>query len=691
VRSVRWFAISVGVAVLLLGATAVTTADDHHHEQPDEVQGDGDLESIERWLSGKMGERHVDCADGLAVGNFDACDDLDEEYESLLERYVSVERDLEGETSTSEQLNETRQQQREYAQLRKEFNRTYEEYREARADGDEARARELARELQRLGSRIEELGGELDVRFRELDGEVNANLTSASASINESTDQVRRVVIRVEQESFEPTRITTFAGPRSSFVSPSTVSGIVTTENETRVSGGRVVVNDSEQRFVTPVDDNGTYELAYRPVLVSTGETELTVQFRPADDQPYLGSNTTATTSVERTASTVEISDANGTVVIGDQLNVSGAVRASDRGVPAVPVIVEANGVVLAATRTNESGAFQAGTRIPAEVPAGDAALGVAASEAGRAIEPSGDAVPLTIAETPTDLRVTATRRDDSVYVSGRLTADNGATVGERPVTVTVGDTETEVTTDPDGTYRFEYFGDDAAPVETVTAEYDEDASNLVSSAARTRLDSGGSLAALATGGKELLQSIWRSILPGSGDSPFGGGRSLLGVLEAVARAHPFLAGIIGIGIVLNGVVWGAIAKRRWLGSKAEPTDTESDEAADAVPDAEPSEPVPDLLLDSARQHLETDPESAVRTGYAAVRSGLDGDRGSETHWEFYRAIGPELPDDRRPSLRSITETFERAAFAASGVERADAEAAIDDAEQCLEASDLAS
>ena len=682
-------AVGVVVATLLLGAAGVVASEHVQHEHPEEAAGDGDLASVERWLSGQLGERHVDCADGLAVGDFDPCEDLDEEYESLLERYVTVERERDGDTSTSERLNETRQQQREYAALREEFDRTYEEYREARQAGDEASARERARELQRLAARLEELGADLDVHFRELDGAVEGNLTAASDSIGESTEEVRTVTLRVERETFEETRVTALADGRAAFDDPAPVTGFVTTENDTRVSGGRVVVDDGGQTFATAVDGNGTYRVPYRPAVVPQGRTELTVQYVPDDALPYLGSNTTVTTTVEGTPSEVAIESANDTVALGEPLRVRGAVRAGDAGPAGVPVAVAADGVVLAANRTDENGTFDLRTRFPADVRAGDVTFTVAASAEGLAVEPSRTAVDLTVEETPTSLGVTATRREGAVFVSGRLEAGNGAPVGERPVTVAVGETETAVTTADDGTYQFEYDGDDADDVDAVAAAYDEEGSNLAASSARTNLGSEGSLSSLATGGEDLFRSIWASfrssLLPLEGEGLGGDGDGLLDTLLAFARAYPLLSGAVLLGVLLNAVAWGYLARTRWKGSGPAATrGSETSEERDAAAEDAPARPVPDLLLDSARRRVDSDPNAAVRTGYAAVRTGLDGQRGSQTHWEFYRTVGSDLDEDRQPSLRSITETFEQAAFAAKGVDAATARAALEDAERCL-------
>lgn len=660
-------AVAVGFTLLLLGAPGIAAADQADHEHPDEVDDGGDLRSVERWLSNEIGKRHVNCSEGLAVGSFDPCEDLDEEYESLLSEYVSVERELEGETSTAERLNETRKQQREYARLVREFNTTYEEYQEARQAGDDRRARELARELQELAARIEELGGDLDVRFRELDSDIEGNVSSASDSINESTSEVRTIATRIETESFKPTQITVDVEPRASFRSPATVSGMVTDANGSAILGGRVVVDDGEQNFTTALIWGGEFELEYRPTNTSRGFTKLDVQYFPDETTRYQGSNVTASTVVEGTPSTVDVTAMNDTVVLGERLRVVGEVRASERGVGDVPVTIAADGVVLASPRTDDSGTFTASPRLPANVSAGAVQLTATASAPDRAILPSENAALVTVGETPTDLRVAATRDGDEgeVAITGRLTTatDADAAVGERPVTVTVGDTEYNVTTDADGYFRLTHDADDATAT-TVTAEYDEPGSNLGANSAEASLEDESVVAAI---------SAWLTVAADA--------------VAEVVRSNPLLSAVVLAGVLLNIGIWGLVFYARRRGGTEDSLESPADAAESEAGDERSSEPSTDLLLDAARSHVVTDPEAAVRTGYAAVRTELDGAGDSRTHWEFYRAVRPELPEERRTSLRSITESFERAAFAAEGVDPDAAEEALEDAERCLAGS----
>lgn len=636
-------------------------ADSVPHQHPDEATGDGDIEAVERWLQNRMGTLHVDCTDGIRVGNYDACEDLDEEYRSLLEQHASVERALGKENTTAERYNETRRRQLEYAELRQEFNATFEQYERARSRGDDDRARALARDLQQLAERLETLGDELDVRFRELDSSLDADLSSSREAINESTRAVRTVTIGVETESFEPTRISTTIDSRAAFGRPATVTGEITTKNGSRVAGGRVLLNDGEQTFSTPVTTAGTYEFAYQPTTVTLGERRLVARYVPSNGSRYLQSNTSVSTAIQGTPSTVVISSVSDSVAVGEKLRVAGDVRAAGRGVGRVPVVVSAAGTTIASTRTNSNGSFAVREPFPAGVPDGIEQLNVTASESGRAIRPSHDTRLLTVEETPTSLRVAATHGNGTVAVTGRLIAANDARVGERPVSVTVQGAVYDLTTDSNGYYRIEHPIDGNESVTDVNATYAEADSNLRSSTATTDLEDDGPLAAITAG-----------LVSGFGDT------------AAFVRSNPGISGAIFVGVFLNAGLWVTIIRRRRNGDST--ADSEVSPAESASSSDEPSfgRPSTDVLLEGARNHVNGDPEAAVRTGYAAVRTNLDDGGEQKTHWEFYRSIGSELPGEQHSSLRSLTESFERVAFSPGSIDRDTAEAALDDAERCL-------
>lgn len=658
---------ALGIALLLLGATGVAVADEHHHEHPDEASEDGDLADVERWLSDRMGQQHVDCSEGIEVGDYDACEDLDSEYSSLVDRYVTVEREREGSTETAEQLNETRQQQREYADRRERFDQTYEEYREAREAGDEERAREKARELQQHADRLEQVGGNLTRNLGHLDGDVDANLSQSADQINDSTAEVQRTRDDVVTESFEPTTLEASVSAVSSFADPGQATGTVTHQNGSAISGGRIVVDDGAQLFNGSVDEDGSFDVAYRPAPVAPRDRQLRIHYVPEDTDPYLGSEDTATTTVETTPSTVTITNATEGIAVGEPLRVAGDLQAADRGVGGVPVTVLVDGQEIATNRTTSNGSYDIETPFPANVSDGDVDLEVVAAQPNLAIGTSRATSDLTVAETASELSVTTAQENGSVTVSGRLQAANDAPVGERPLTVTVGDTEYDVTTDAAGYYSVDYPGE-AEYGTQVTASYREDGSNLEPSSAATTLRTGSPLSSVLATAQRALEN-----------------------LAVFAGSNPRISAMFGAGVLL---ILGAGVVRHRRRRHADRPEAEPEPQPAPEPDAEdpasPSESAYVALLDAARSRVGTDPEAAVRAGYAAVRARFaqNGATASQTHWEFYQATSRELSEAQAAALQALTESFERVEFSPGGIDDGEAEAAVQCAEQCLQGTE---
>jgi plastocyanin len=616
-----------------------------------------------------MGEIHVDCTDGIRVGSFDACEDLDEEYRDLLERYATVENDLQSETETADQFNETREQQREYAALREEFEDTYDEYQAARAAGNDTEARARARELQRLADRIEALGGELAVNFIELDGATDADLSTAAQTINSSTTEVRTIVLEAERESFEATEVNVTVGDNASFAEPETVSGRLTATNGTGIADADIVLTDGAQSFSTTTSANGSYELLYRPTRTLVGTTNLTIQYQPAPDDPFLSTATTEPIEVFSTDSDLRIENSSRQVAFGRQLVVTGDVRAADMPAPAVDVTVRSDMQPLGTTQTNPNGSFRAVAQIPVTMPTGPQTIEIQASEPDRAIGVSRASTELTVVETATQLNITGTVTDGTIDVSGRLTADADAEIGRRPISVQIGNETYDIRTDSDGSYRISgAVSAESAPV-TAIVTYNETDTNLGSSRAETRIES-DSIGAVA---------------PSTASDPTGNG------LLSALRSSPLLASSLGIAVVIL-IIAIAVAVRRFrnrdttdtmnegsrsTGQTEPPVDESGDTSASKI----------ESLLATARSKLQTDPQTTVYASYAAVRTLFD-TSADQTHWELYDQQHSSETDRPDEAFYTLTELFERAAFAAEEVETAQAESALQAAERYLETTD---
>lgn len=656
--------VAVGV-VALLGFGGIALAEDPQHEHPDEIDDDDDLEAVEGWLSDRMGDIHADCTEGISIGNFDACEDLDEEYESMLERYVSVERDTTDEDEqVAEEFNETRNQQAELAELLEEFNATYEDYREARRAGDEERARELARDLRRLADRIEELGGSLEVRFRELDGRLSADLNASADATRETTDEAVTITTTVEQETFEETTLTISADPQASFGEPATVTGQLTDSNGEPIADGLIVLSDGHTQTTTQTDADGYVTASYRPTTVPVGATTLDVQYLPDDGSEYLGSKDQAAVEVQATTSSVEITNATESTAFNGTVHVRGEVTASGDTVSGVPVTVSIGGVPLVTVRTDDAGGFEAAPLLPPDVPSGETTLQVRASEADSAVGVSRASTGIDIAETQTELSVGTTEVSDGIRIAGELSTEADTAPGERPIIVAVDGEEHTLTTDEGG--RYELRVDAPTEVQNVVVRYEEPTSNLGPSQAETTIEVDEEV----IGG--LLATAERTVAS----------------LVVVAREAPLVVAVTAVALLANLVIWPAVWASRRSDSDVESTPEKREEKPEPATERTTSPNRGGRLLESAHERLDSSPEEAVKTGYAAVRTGFDETDTARTHWEFYDSLGGDLDSERATALRSLTESFERAAFAPEELDSEQASAALADAERCLAVGD---
>lgn len=498
----RLVAPGVGVVVLLVvvsgaavGAVGSVAADTHVdnetvHVHPDEIEDDSDLLAVGDWLAGRMGEIHINCAEGVRVGNFDVCDRLDDEYPEHLERYFAVEREIEGETATADTFEETRDTQDEFVDETREFWEAYEEYRDARAAGDDERAYRSARDAIRSADQVQDSGNDLTGLFGELDQDTDLDFTEAIHGTEGILEEVEETSATVETE-FIATNLTVERNATdASFREPVALSGELIDENGTAVENGRVVVVVGDRRVATTrTDENGSYEVTYRPTVTSAGATSVTVQHEPATLSPYLGSQATTTVDVQVVEPEVTITETTETAAYNESAGVAGWVGVDDVGAEGVRVVVTVGDERLGVTRTDSDGTFLLAEPLPAGVPVGEQQVQVRASKPGLALSPETNETSLSVTETPTDLAVNGSHAGEELDVWGRLTAESGAPVGDQSVTINVDEGESvTATTDDDGRYRTSV-DIERAESWTVTATYDDPETNLGASRAETTVD----------------------------------------------------------------------------------------------------------------------------------------------------------------------------------------------------------
>ena len=687
----------VGVCLLGSVGVAVTGASEHgtEHEHPDEVREEGNLTSVQRWLGGRMTEIHINCAENLSAGESVACERLDDEYPGYLSEYVSVERERTGDSEVAETYGEASEQQRELAEERAAFEDTYDEYRAAREAGDDRRVRRLARELQNRSERIAELGDAQTRTYRRLEQQTNRDYGPAIDATDEVVAETSNVTAQVEGDVFTPTELTASAESDSaSFTSPAAISGTLTDENGTRLADQAIVLTvDGETVATTRTDASGDYEASYRPVATETGPTTVGVAYRPSTGDVYLESNATAEVDVESDEPSATVEADVDEVAFGDPVPATVTVTVDGEAAGSVPVVLFLGDERIAGNRTAENGSVTLDGTVPATVPDGERELRVRVSREGAALDPVERTRSVTVLETETELTVEGLLDGDELVLSGRLTTVDGRAVPDQRVGVNV-DAEvrrTTTTSDP-GRYRVR------VPRETgdagrwaISADYDESDTNLAPTATSRTLEA------------EDLETANGTTVEGDGGI-VGEARALLSNREGRVGA--------AIAIAVLSLAVAALFWRRSAGEDAEPDDFEgfaasgdddvvtgaderpSTEAFEATAPEGATTPAPDPLELARQRLLEGAPSDAVRLGYGAVRDELLQRAGSEkqdtrTHWEFYREVAPELPESRAAALESLTEAYERAAFAPSGVTERTAESAVEAAAECLDDSSV--
>jgi hypothetical protein len=301
---------------------------------------------------------------------------------------------------------------------------------------------------------------------------------------------------------------------------------------------------------------------------------------------------------------------------------------------------------------------------VPATIEPGTQTIDIQASDGYRALRPSRGSIEFVVEETPTELNVTAIETTDGVEITGQLTTTADTSVGSRPVTLHVGNETDTVQTDTEGWYSTSIDIDSTAESTTVIATYEEPEANLASSRAETTIitedDSGVIAAVLST--LSAIEFVGLDIL----------------------RESPILVGVIGFATVIVG-----LAVRRRYGREPADGSTEAN-AQTGIETTETNEsasPSIEALLETAREKLETNPKTAVYASYAAVRTQFD-TSADRTHRELYEEQRPVEDTRLDEAFRTLTETFERAAFAADEITTTQAESALQAAEQYLDTAD---
>jgi hypothetical protein len=643
------------------------------HENPNEVDETDDLTGIKKWLSGQLSETLVDCTNGLEIGQYKACDRLDEDYPDWLSKYIDIANTTESseDNSEAESFERAKENQQQYASNVEEFRRTLSEYRKARENGNTVRARNHARELQRLAEQVSETGTNLTQNYRTIGETTQANTTEAIVTIDNITRNVTGTVDEIEREQFvNATIVADASSEQFSFVNPLVVTGQLTTDNGTALANRMVQLQAGNRTLETITNATGRFSFSYRPTMLTLNTEQVTVRYVPADTSVYLGNETTLPVEVKQVMPTINASLEPNEAQFDDRVTVSGRVNVDREAARSVPVSIAVDEQRVGRVRTSSDGRFEFTTRVPADVPTGEQAVKVSLPTDGRALAGINMTRSITIRPTSTALTVNGSQTDGGeLRVAGRLTTKDGTPIAGQSIDLQLnGTTVGYARTTSNGTYATTVtvprtVGADQTGNTTaeLIAIYDDEGTNLEPSRARTSVRFAG-FSSQSPGVAPSISSttdlfwLWE-ILTQCKYCKLGTGGA--GGLPQLLQL------ILGTGTLLIALGGYGVYRRRNRDQTDQPVDSSSSQDGEA----DMSETDQLAPLDIAREQLAAgDPDRAVATAYAATRSWLDTALrlvSPRTHWDFAAACEwCNLSDEQLDTIRRLTATYEQAAFA---------------------------
>lgn len=670
-------------------ATPTPTNDTTRHEDPDQIDQNGDLADVRRWLAGRMAIQLERCAVEIGRDTTDVCEFRDQ-YPDWLSKYV----DMAEETGTDEDdrqaetFEEAAEETQSLANQTDEFQETRREYEAAREAGNQTEARRLARELIRLGNDINRTASGLDSAYQSFERESGVDLSEGRESVNRTATNATEVVRTVESELFVATNLSAELSSREiSFIESATVLGRLVTENGSPVANRTIVLRIGERSVTTVTSETGAFSVEYRPVALPLDTDALDVRYLPRNESVYLGSGSSVPVSVSQVEPSVETSVEPTTVRYGDELRVTGRVSVGDIGTEGLPVVVSVDGRQVGRVQTDSSGRFSLTAAISAADGPGEVAVRALQPLSGRAVARGSADATLSVRSTDSVLVLDAAAEGPAeANVSGVLLTADGDPVPNQPVTLRVNGTTVEtVRTGPDGRFRASVAMPSSAlepgreTAVTIAGVYDASDTNLRRSAADTVVQ--------LPPGPESPGLIARWVRELFGD--------LSATLVSIAQTLGlWLVVLSGLGVVVLGyLLWRfELISGVFAGEPDEPPGSEGVETGGPEPVGEPA--LVTQPLERARERLSSSADEAVMVAYGAVRAALSDSvraahRDADTHWEFLAACRQDgLDQSAIDSLVRLTEAYERAAYAPVSVDRTNAESVLDAAEPLIGVAD---
>lgn len=660
------------------------------HDHPDEIDDDSDPESVAVQLEAYLLNSIRESAATLGNGNHDRAASLvGADYDRRLEQFeqVSGEAGREHEAAAFEAV---RDEQRRFIDATEAYDETYAEYRDARNAGDEQRARELARELEEHHRTAQETGSRLESEYETVesvsDGSEEADLEAERTTVRAIRDDIEQRQEDIQSVEFTETTLTAEAESTDvSFLEPLALRGELRAADGTPIANQEATFVIEGRETTTTTDSTGQFTLVHRPTTMPLGTERVTIQYAPADESTYLGSNAAVPVTVEQVEPTVEVAAGPDEAAFGDDVIVRGSVTADGTGAEGVPVSIELGGEHVGTMTTDENGAYETTTALPAGATPGDVTVDATILVRQRALAEASTSTPITVRETNSELTVNArpTQEKDSLEIDGRLTGIGGTGIEGRSITVRAdGSNVATLETGDDGIYEGVISIDQVDGIDErrdveIEAAYDDDGNVRRSQASTT--------VAVATGEEAAPGGPLGVLLAVLGRIPDLFGLSLTDLNIADRSTFGLVHWLLFLVFVI-GLPIGSYPLVRHLRSVDGDDEGGSEPVNGAQPDEATTRPEDEYLrasLDDARAFLDGDPAQAVELTYTIVRTCLseNSDETARTHREFYQLCRSNgFSDENLEALKTLTERYEHAAFAEAPVSSVEAQEAIDTA-----------
>ncbi|WP_415380192.1 hypothetical protein [Halosimplex sp. TS25] len=682
----------LGVDAAAASLAAQENNSTRQHDNPANVSAEGDLLGVREWLSNRMLERLSTGAIELDQGQYErARSVVGDEYDSRLAQFVDVigETDSESDDGSDEPFRRAQRSQRNLTERVQSYEETYDDYQQAVAEGDETEAREHARQLQQLSSDVQRLNRTVVGQYETLENRTGTDLTPATRSIENVTENVTERQQRVDERLFTGTELAVSPDSATiSYTDPLRATGRLTTEEGDPVADREIPLRIANRTYTAETDAEGRFQVVYRPRTIRTGQSTLVVEYDPENTSEYLASNDTVAVDVEQVMATLSVEGATDEAAFGDDVDATARLTIDDREVQGVPITLAAGEAQLGDTLTDDAGSATVRGRLPAGVPDGDRSLTLSAGGPNAAVTAEPVSQPVTVRSTATDLTVAAAQTTgDTTAVNGTLTTTDGLAVDAQPVEISVGDAVAEtVRTGSNGSYDLAVDGGQlAVPDEatvSVRADFGGNGTNLEGTNATTTVEYRNQSG--ASGRSESLGSIVSNRLP----------------FEQVPPAA--IAGLTALVVLLAVLL---ALRRRYAGRDGgdpaatdtadHPEPDDGDEAVATDPEAEAAATASEGEDAPADEGLDFAPaESLLATGEraAAVRFAYQHLRGhvapavgaadSDTHWEFFeRCRADGMNGERLDAVRDLVEAYEAVEFGPNST--------APDAERLITAVDL--